>query len=122
MKKIIMMIAILAIAAFAGCNSFGSNTWKSTNCYNNGTSQHWNSYKAGNFTNTTYSNSNGVYGNTNQFNYGNGNFNRTYTNNKGYSSTTNKIGNTYYFNDNKGNYRTTTCVGGYCSCTGNACH
>lgn len=72
-----MMIAIIAIAAFAGCNSFGSNNWKSTNCYNNGTSQHWNSYKAGNFTNTTYSNSNGVYGNTNQFNYGNGNFNRT---------------------------------------------
>ena len=121
MKKIIILIAMFIMTANAGCNSYGNNSWKSTNCYHNGTSEHWNSYKTGNFTNTTYRNSNGIRGNTNQYNYGNGNYDRTYSNNQGYRSTTNKIGNSYYFRDNKGNYRTTTCVGGYCSCYGNAC-
>ena len=121
MKKIIATIAIFAITVFAGCNSYGSGNWKTTDCYHNGTSEHWNSYNSGNFTNTTYSNSNGVRGNSNQYNYGNGNYDRTYTNNQGYRSTTTKLGNTYYFNDNQGNRRTTTCYGGYCTCTGNAC-
>lgn len=121
MKKIIATVAIFAITVFAGCNSYDSGNWKTTDCYHNGTSEHWNSYNSGNFTNTTYSNSNGVHGNSNQYNYGNGNYDRTYTNNQGYRSTTTKVGNTYYFNDNQGNRRTTTCYGGYCTCTGNAC-
>ena len=106
MKKIMSIIAITAIAAFAGCNSYGSGTYHSTNCYNNGTRQTWDTFKTGNMTQTYYNNSNGVRGTTNQFNYSNGNYHRTYTNNNGYRSTTEKVGNCYFFRDNQGNSRT----------------
>ena len=121
MKNILIFIIFMAINIYAGCTSYGNENFNSTNCYNNGTSEHWDSYRSGNYTNTTYRNSNGVRGTTDQINYDNGNYNRTYRNNQGYRSTTDKIGNTY-FRDNQGNRRTITCFGNSCTCSGNACN
>ncbi len=106
MKKVFIIIIAFAAIAFAGCNTFGSDTYSTTTCYNNGKSQTWTTTRTGNYTTTNYRNSDGKRGTTNQFNYGNGNYSRTYHNNDGYRSTTNKYGNCYTFRDSNGNYRT----------------
>lgn len=106
MKKAIFTILALAIAAFASCYTYGSDSYKTTNCYENGKSESWTTYKTGNYTTTNYSNSDGKRGTTNQTTFSNGDYHRTYRNNDGYSSTTNKYGRCYTFRDSYGNYRT----------------
>lgn len=115
------IILLLAMVVYANCNSFGTNSFHTTNCYSNGVRETWNTTNTGNTSTTYYSNNQGTRGTSEQYNYGNGNYDRTYRNNSGYRSTTSKVGDTYYFRDNQGNRRTITCFGGFCSCTGNAC-
>ena len=105
MKKIGILLMGLAISAYAGCSSFGGNGWHTTNCYEKGVRHTWQSNNFGSVTTTNYNNSDGTRGTSNQFNFGNGNYQRTYQNNNGYRSTTSKIGNCYFFNDNQGNRR-----------------
>ena len=106
MKKTLIMIIALAVATFANCYTYGSDSYSTTNCYENGKRESWTTTRSGSMTTTTYRNSDGTTGRTNQYNYGNGDYNRTYRNNKGYSSTTTKSGNCYRFRDNNGNTRT----------------
>lgn len=107
MKKIIHLILAFAFGCSyaANCNTYGTDNWSSTRCSDNGYRQTWDSYKSGNTTVTKYRNNQGTRGTSNQYNYTNGDYTRTYKNNNGYKSTVKKVGNCFYFKDNAGNRR-----------------
>lgn len=105
MKYVFILILTLVINSAAGCNSFGNNSYHTTSCYDKGYRQTWNTSNYGSISTTYYSSNKGTRGTTNQYNWVNGNYNRTYRNNHGYRSTTTKTGNCYFFSDNQGNHR-----------------